>query len=171
MEDQVAKRGVTVKKVVVEKEEITKLPSNARMSARSKRSMISDKLSDPQSPSPSSAYNNTANVPPSFAAPNLQISSASTSTFTRGENAFPKDSMPRPTSTSREDDTSPEDGIKESANNADIVNSRSEDEEHSTGSEPPHKPKPGMSCQSSNENLLKYANATASQEEKTAKAA
>lgn len=79
--------------------------------------------------------------------------------------------MPTPTSTSREDNASPEDGIKESANNADIVNSRSEDEEHSAGSEPPHEPKPGMSYQSSNENPLKYANATVSQEEKTAKAA
>ncbi len=131
-----------VKKAVVQKEAIKKRPSNARLPARSKGSTISDELSDPQSPSP--AYNNAANTPPSFAAPNLEDSMASTSAG-RGDNAVP-------TSVRREENAVPQDSIKESNKNADIAKSRSDDEESSAGSKLSHEPKLGMSYHPSDRN-------------------
>lgn len=142
---------MTVKKVVVEKEAISKQPSNEQMPARSKGPLISNELSDPQSPSP--AYNNASNIPLSFAAPSLETSLASAST-SREDNAVPEDSIPTPESASGKDNAIPEDPIKKSADDVDIVNLRSEDEESSAGSEPSHEPKPSMSYHPSNKILL-----------------
>ena len=156
-----------IKKGVVEKEAIKKRSSNTRMPARSKGPTISDELSDPQSPIP--AYINAVNKPPSFAASNLEQAFASTSAG-RGDNAVPKEPIFTPMSANRDDNAVPEDPIKESANNADIANLRCDDEESSAGSERSHESKSGTSYHPSNRNPLN-ADATASQEEKTAKAA
>lgn len=162
------KRGVTIKNAVVEKEAIKKRPSNTRMPARSKGPTISDELSDPQSPSP--AYDNAVNTPPSFPASIVEKAFASTS-GSSGDNAVPKKPILTPTPANKEGNTPSEDLIKDFANGADIVLLRSDDEESSTGSELSHGPKSGTIYHPSNRYPLYMLNATASQEGKTATAA
>lgn len=144
-------RGVTVKKLVVEKEAISNRPSNARMPARSKAPIISDELSDRQSPSPT--YHNAANIPPILAAPNLEKSFAAASA-SRRDNSVTTESIHTPKSASKEDNAVPEDSIKESIDEADIAGIRSEDEERSAGSETSLEPKPGINYHPSIKNPL-----------------
>ena len=132
MEGHVQKPGVLIKKVAVEKEEIKKRPSNARIPACFEAPTNSEELSYPQSPSP--ANNNTDNTKPIFATPSLENLPAFTS-VSRVNNAVPKKPVHTPTSVDKEDNTVPEDSINESTNSADLANSRFDGKQSSAGSE------------------------------------
>lgn len=149
MEGHVEKRA-TIKKVVVNKETIIKQPSNKRIPACSKGPTISDELSDHQSPSP--AFNNAVNTPPSLSAQSLEKAWVSPSP-NKGDNAVPSDLILSPVTVSRESNAVPEDGIMTSAYD-DVTSLRFDDEESSASSEPSHGPKSGTSNHSNNNDLL-----------------